>query len=552
MKLALFNLNLVGSQIVKAEDTLSISVMKKYIGRDLLLLLPEKNVEKKEFKRYIEKILPTLKDVQLVALSVSTFSYQLARQFSKMVREEYSFLPIIIGGSHIVDEQQAKKTINEGVADIAVLGDVKGLVELLDLVEKEEILFNKKSRINVKFNTETIPKGIYYLNNGKVWGSGRAYLKEQKFPLMLERKFLEEDELDLLLNNVCPNNCGYCNSPKTIISIPVKDYISDIKSKEIKRIYLYDNNPLWRENKKRTLEFFESYKEKFKKIPDVVLYSDPSFFIEKKEFDEAVSIVKELGNRNNNLFFGREVVDEAISEKVRRKYLGDIRKQWRLDKEREVIEKFAKLANKMNFTLAISYILSPFETKESVEKMLDEVKRFSKYSKIEIKSNFLWPLPGTEIYNMHKGSFFPVEDLDLELECFDFGSINYWHKAHFLDVCFALRARIFFDYRDLFYSYYNLSAIELAKEIAFDNYDKETCTSIIKNLPKDLKKPLGDKLRALCNLIDKDELFKINNENLIRLLESYFKVFFNADRVILNRLKKEYEMILRAKSPSSS
>ncbi|MBN2423314.1 cobalamin-dependent protein [Candidatus Woesearchaeota archaeon] len=534
------SLSTIGMEILSVKDSITVNFIKENLNGFEIDYLPEKNISCFGFDDYLKKL--KLEKYSLIAVSAPTFSYPYVKKLSDFIRKNYSELPIILGGPH-VQKETIKKIIEKNIADLAISGSIDSFIIFIQDISKYDF-----KKINNKFFPdldEEIPEGIYFRNSKlELSGKGISKFRNKEIPFLLCKQINDFYETELLLNNLCQNNCGYCNSPKNKINVPIENYLTKINStignSKIMRITLYDNNPLWKPNRKRTLAFFDSIKKGYGYIPNTVLYGDPGFFLE--DYDNLTAILKKyFTSFNNNLFFGRETVDGIISKKIKRTYCNEIRDQDRLDKEKEILLKIINGLNN-NFTFVINYILTPFETYETLAKLINEVKEFSKLKRVIIRSNYLWPLPGTYVSEKYKGQYVPPDELDINLKYFNLGGINYWNND-FLDLCFAMKARIDFDARDLYFSYYNISMIELIKEIYFKKYNNKTIEKISEKIPDELSL-LKTKLTEFERIIEKDRLYEINKKNKLELMRYSHLIFFNLPSKAVDELINEFKKII--------
>jgi len=459
-----------------------LSYLSQVLKKDYdTIVLPEKLYHKNEFDNFSEEILSKVKDVNIIALSTNTFSQYYANKLKEEILDKYPNKQVILGGQGILEQNKILKIPPQPVLPLIISIDVN----------------------------ETVI------------------------------------DVELLLTNLCPQSCGYCNTPKTQIPIKVDDYLEKIYSKKkIRRITLYDNNPLHKLNFDRTKEFFTKLKQKIRYTPDTVLYCDPALLVD--DLDRVYNFLKVFKSRNNNLFFGREHCDEFITNKIMRRTNGELRNQEFLDKEKKAILKLANKLNNtfdttkgLNFTLVLNYILTPFETKESINKLLDEVNEFMNFKRVIIKSNLLWPFPMTELSEKYNDAFIHVEKLNLELKFFNYDHVNYWKNSKFLDLCNALNCRLFFHYPQHYYSWYNISMIKLARDIGLGQYKKkETVIKIISEIPNGLEE-LKNRFLEFDKVIDA--------EDLVGLMKHSNKIFFKLPNEVIEMMCEEFKSVLEFK-----
>ncbi|MBU0757623.1 MAG: hypothetical protein KKF44_06140 [Nanoarchaeota archaeon] len=546
------SLSTIGMEIVSAEDSIAAAyIQKKILSSNFsydIDFLPKKNIPYFEFDKYLRSL--DFKKFSLLMVSMTTFSYPYIRKLNEHIRKKHPKLPIIAGGAHFQNENTAEKAIKNDLVDIVIIGSIDSFIRFMRDYEKKNLVFrSQKKSIFLYAKSGQVSENIFYRDvRGGISGKVSRKYNIITTPLIISKKGEIGIETELLLNNFCPNGCDYCNSPKDLIIVPVKDYIDEINAKakqeNITRISLYDNNPLWKKNRKRTLEFFDEFNSEFGRLPSTVLYMDPSHLVE--DYDELAGIYKKyLTGRNNHLFFGRETVDEGIAEKIGRKYCGIVRKQDELDKEKQALIRLAEELNK-NFTIVINYILTPFENNESIAKLLDEARLFSQYKHVIVRSNLLWPLPGTKVEKRFGGQFVQPDELDVDLKYFNLGGINFW-ESEFLDICFALKARIDFSHFDPYFSFYSFAMVELAGKIVFGEYEKKkTIKIIIGKIPKGLSL-LSDKIREFGKRVDDEKLYEVNRKNKMKIMQYSHSMLLNFPDEVAVDLAEEFGRIMDAK-----
>lgn len=502
-KLALINLALDETHFRKGEDTLTLHYLSQILKEYDISLLPSRPYHKNDFNSFRKEVLPKLKENDLIGISTNTFSQYYARKFSSIVKKLYPKKEVMLGGQGIREQHP----------------------------------------------TLHIPKQLVK-------------------PVFLARDVLPNIvDIEMILTNLCPQNCGYCDTPKTQVPIPIEDYIKMIsklkqQGKKIRRMILYDNSPLHSDNFGRIKPFYEQLKKTLGYIPDSVFYCDPALLVNKKRNSEIVDFLKQFKNPNSNLFFGRECTTEYIAKKIKRRADGKVRNQDHLDRERDAILSLAKQLNTsfdfnkgLNFTLVINYILTPFETQESIRHLLEEVKQFMPYKRVLIKSTLLWVFPYTETALDYKGKFISADDMKLDLKFLNFENLNYWKEdfenALFLDLCNALHCRVYFHLPDIYNSWYNVSMVKLALDMSLKKYTKKTIPVIIEELPKDIKSLLGKKFNEFGKKIEEHALFKSTLQNKVALMRHSNKIFFNIKGKELDMLSDEYKKVLELKKKLS-
>ena len=146
-----------------------MSYLSQVLKKDYdTIVLPEKLYHKNEFDNFSEEILSKVKDVNIIALSTNTFSQYYANKLKEEILDKYPNKQVILGGQGILEQNKILKIPPQPVLPLIISIDVN----------------------------ETVI------------------------------------DVELLLTNLCPQSCGYCNTPKTQIPIKVDDYLEKIYSKK--------------------------------------------------------------------------------------------------------------------------------------------------------------------------------------------------------------------------------------------------------------------------------------------------------------------------------
>ena len=531
MKILLLNLSTIGAHIIKAQDSIVLSYLNNILSKEAYInLFPKKDYTRLTFDNFLKDLDQSLEGIDAVGISSTTFSFPLAKKACSKIKKKK--IPIIIGGSHIADSSIAKKTLEDNLVDYAVVGEAGAFIDLIRWLQTGE---------------GSLPKGVYSLSDGKLEGDGKGDYPENSPAFAVGRKSGSGIDCEVLLTNSCPHQCGYCTSCKKQINVETKDYIKALKEisggKRINHLFLYDNNPMSKVNMDRTKRFFDKFEKEFEYLPSTILYGDGANLIDN--FEEAKDFMSRFRHPSNNLFFGREVTSETISKKIFRGYLGKIRDQEILDDERKALHKLAESlrdspeSNGLNFTIVINYILTPFETEDTLNALCDEIEGFSKYRRVIIRSNLLWPFPATKIREMYGENCILPENLPYDLKIILPDEINYWdsdfENSRFLDFCFALRARPLYDAYDPYASQYAKASMELAKQLAFKNKIKKD---------KILDLVTDDVLRGRVSSVIDDTK---KDSSLGAIMRSAYTHIFRFDDEMLDALSSDFNKIMELK-----
>ncbi len=492
-KLALINASLDEDCFRAGKGTLALSYLSEALAAKYdIIVLPVRPYNKNDFRTLLKEILEKVKGVNVVGISANTFSRFYADTISLNINKRYPTVTILLGGRGIPKP--------------------KGELDIPKKIAAPQLIFID---VNEAFT-----------------------------------------DVELLLSNLCPQNCGYCSSPKNQIPVSVEDYLLRIdeglkKGRKIRRITLYDNNPLHPLNFERTKEFFSGLRAALGYIPDSVLYCDPALLVDKTEFNRIADFLILFKSRNNNLFFGREHCDHRIINKIKRRSCNKIRTQGQLDKEKDAMLMLASMLNTtpegmgLNFTLVLNYILSPFEDEKSINRLLDEARLFMKSRRVILKSNFLWLFPGTELWKEYSRHYMPPEEMRQELKFFNYESMNYWKEDYenslFLDLCNALCCRLYFYLPDAYNSWYNISMLRVAMILSLKEYNKNLISSIAKEIPLP---NLKDKFMKFGKIIYEKNYSNITKENKIRLMRDANRLFFNLHDNVIKAMCGEFRKTL--------
>ncbi len=305
-------------------------------------------------------------------------------------------------------------------------------------------------------------------------------------------------EVSAIVTSSCPNSCAYCSSRKTGSSD-----LSQLRMFGIRRLNLYDNNPFCVENIDKSEAFLKELAMRNGSMPETVVYIDPSAV----DVPRVISLFKE---GRHTLSFGRETPAAVVAARLGRRFHRSPRDQPMLDSEKDVIMRIASsLPQSM---IIVNYIITPWETKESIARLLSEAESLSEHRNIILRSNYLWPLPGTELSEQHKGEYLEVEDIPFT-RFYHYGSLDMW-DSRFLDLCTALRARVDHTPMDPIMSEYSLSMLLFASHLALGYPDDLSRVVSRIRIPE-----LRERFRSFLSSVD---------------TEDYSSLVYESHRMLLN------------------
>jgi len=201
----------------------------------------------------------------IIGFSTMTCSYQESLQLAKKIKEEFSDIPLIWGGTHatILPEE----TLSNPLVDAICIGEgEEALPEYLNKLEKGE---------------KPYVKGIWYKENGKIIKTPlRPFIQNlDKLPFPnwnywnIKEYLKLFGSLPLLASRGCPYNCSFC-STKVLSTRNIGAYFRLRTARNV-------------------IEEIKANIEKYRKFGlTTIIFQDPSFGIDKKQFNEFVSLYK--------------------------------------------------------------------------------------------------------------------------------------------------------------------------------------------------------------------------------------------------------------------
>jgi len=341
----------------------------------------------------------------LFGLSTTTDDYAKFAGLCRLIAEAFPRALRVGGGPHFQREHlvaagrpvldPVEAALREGLVHAAVCGHGQPLVELAEQIDRGWAVLAEGK---LKFEAEP-PVGLYYLSEGEVCGQGRgAYPKLAEVPLALE----SEGRASVLINDTCSNRCDFCSvlrdSPRLDPERAAASLARCLAEEELSHLNFVDSNPL--EGKK-----FGLYDVLLRGLngPTKSLFIDPSLIMEYG--DRLLEFM--VRHRVSELFTGREVVAAEVAERAGVRYQGKVKDQRRLDAELEGLKRLVAALKGLPppteapWSVLVSYIVTPFETRESAEAVISEMASFEAASdeRVEVipQFSFLCPYPGTRL-----------------------------------------------------------------------------------------------------------------------------------------------------------
>lgn len=358
-----------------------------------------------------QEMLETVDDKKqkIFGISACTQSYNFLEDLAGIIREDFSDAIIVGGGPGFTTAGETKVKFYNGLLDAYVAGHSEPLVELCTGLLSGELAFD-----NGQFSGN-MPNGLYYRLNGNVAGIGHGRFPKIDVGCVDDSIYTlktvgdkEYAHFYVVLSDACPNNCGYCSSPKAGKPAGVfMDYVGEMAKNPffIGRtviVDIEDNNPLMKNNRALTEQFLSASA----RLSGDMYYSnflDPSL-LTGEDYEYILSRVLNSNSRRA-FFIGRDFISEKAAKKYGRNWYGIPRDQKRLDAELEGIVKFLKAtdAHKKHTGVTLSYILSPDDDLQLYGRLASELLYLSVLdmvldnSRISFSPGILTPFPGTKI-----------------------------------------------------------------------------------------------------------------------------------------------------------
>jgi hypothetical protein len=380
-------------------------------GFNDVLLLPDK---KTDAISGLETMLGSLKKTgtgqnTLFGITVMTECYSNFVSISGMIRKLFPKSAIIGGGPHFQREpwneydDPVKAALKEGLVDAVGVKHGKSIVDLITEHNGDLAAASK------------IP-GLYALDSsGQVSGHGFGrYPKVGRLPYITYERPMTHSFIHVVqtvIDDSCSNLCDFCSinkssmTPKELAKKTLEEAFSQSKEGFL---VLQDSNPFERGKLGFYREVFGGLGKKNEKILKSG-FAHPALFADEAYLPELSEFLFE--NNFRKIFVGRECFSEEFARIIGSRYNNKLKSQGQLDAEKAGIEQFIdKLEQNNNvrasrglsprhYEIKISYIVTPYGTKESYLQISSEMEHFhnmsSAYLMVVPIYFILAPFPGT-------------------------------------------------------------------------------------------------------------------------------------------------------------
>jgi hypothetical protein len=300
------------------------------------------------------------------------------------------------------------------IYDGVVQGGTKALVGLLGMIEQNQV----KSEGGI-YVPNTLPQGYYLFDksSGKILGEGTS-----STPVLSSAPFIayygsgpdviEKTKLVLMFTNRCENACGFCSlGNKFKFSVDqirdgvreaIQQYASALPHIKEGMFKLEDPNPLSRANIEHTYACFDA-------LESELGFSRPKYmFVDSTLFKDPNLVLKHVEDLNiRQMYVGRDAVTELGADFMQTKTCGTVKTQDDLRDERKGLEEVIRKAKERGreLDISVSYIITPVETKESLEEIFEDMKTLKELSdenvKVKIGMHLLSPHPRSKVIHSH-------------------------------------------------------------------------------------------------------------------------------------------------------
>lgn len=351
----------------------------------------------------------------VIGISTRTSQHYKFPPLARLLRSAFPDALLIAGGAHFVREE-----IN-GFADPIESALAAGLVDGVQQDHAQgfvDLVVRHGGRLD-----KTDSPGLYRRDpaTGEILGSGRgAYPRVDAIPLIHDA---DQRSLHLMLRDGCMHRCGFC-AVSSRISPPfsVEEAVSGLRRELVEgnanQIEFFDSNPLLPSRR----EFYRDVMGALDAIRPTakIVYLDPSILAEELEESINTALISTFWH----FFAGRDAVLESAALDIGANYRGKPKDQARLDREKLVLRTFIQVMKQAHaqlyreappMGLTISFIITPFETRERADAILEEMREFEAMADERMSIGFslppLMPFPGTEIRKRYSGAI-DMEDFD--------------------------------------------------------------------------------------------------------------------------------------------
>lgn len=376
-------------------------------------------------------------NVEAVLVSVTSPYLALINNVCGKVKQK-SDIPCIGGGPFFIEDEKLYNVLKASNIDAWCVGHASPIPPFLNDYQEGKLIFEN----NAFSGSTSQEEGMFLKTKEEIVGKGRG-----EFPYKNLKSFvvdgLEDSNLkvDFFGTSNCKNQCDYCSACKGGGEIPIAWWIDNMKKlaekKNLKEVLInhYEENPLVPYNIKTTKKFWNSLINLGISPKLLNCYLDPSATYKTNNLRESL---KEVTFEGSVFSVGRDTCSEETSKKLGRRYLGKIRDQEMLDREHSALTDFIQ---EVEGICAVYYILTPWETENSANALLEEWEELLAINNnIHISGFPLIPHFGTPIREKYRKSirFNAPHNLDFGLSVtkegikeYDENVIKYFGKFYF-------------------------------------------------------------------------------------------------------------------------
>jgi len=363
----------------------------------------------------------------IVGISTSTDEYFKFPPLARLVREEFPYATIVAGGSHFLREEieglvdPVEEALTSGLCDAVQVGHARAFVDFIA---------EHAGRLD-----RADGSGFYRFDGKDVVGKGGgAYPHVSLVPYIFQPNAMK---IMAMLGSTCRNGCDFCPAPRSRAPLfdpatVVDSLAGPIDTLRAGALQLHDPNPFEREG-------FDYYDEVFSALDEraltaKILYLDPAAMLDD---DHILRMAKLSWERLGWFFFaGRDAVTEHSARAMGSRFKGRLKDQDQLDDERGAIGRFVRGLSCLHEQdpelkgakreLTLSYILTPFDTKESAMAIPDDIEAMMELNDENMVVTAgvfpLLPYPGTRVRRRYAAHIDPDFDFGAARD----GTVSPW------------------------------------------------------------------------------------------------------------------------------
>jgi hypothetical protein len=345
----------------------------------------------------------------VIGISVLSEHYYLFRPLSRLLAKAFPGAQIVAGGPHF-----ARERVEEGFADSVELALRDGLAHAIQAGRSDtftDFVVRHGGR-----RDEVEGPGFYRLDDSTNEVVGHGVGRHPRLGRLPYDIIESHMGVRVLLGDTCSNRCDFCSAPKSsrpFYGVPqiVRDLVQIFKAHVTGALLLYDPNPIDR----RRFDFYDEVflaSDAFAQRTIKGIYIDPASLIATDHYERVLRMVQR--SVVWHMFAGRETVLEKSARAVGTRFEGRPKDQAMLDAEREALTRFIvaskgfhrRLARGMPREFTVSYMVSPFDTRESAMAIYDDIRHFLALEDASTRIKFnmcpLMPYPGTKLRRRYR------------------------------------------------------------------------------------------------------------------------------------------------------